>query len=133
MSNAGCLCKAGVCVISAVARTIHSQICCGGIRVTWETGGRIGLILLADLAGGCFAEGGFQLIIMDTDLAQRLERIETHLAHLEKQYEDLNQVVVEHGKLLRKMQANQQRLAEVVETSELERIRATNPKPPHYQ
>ena len=70
---------------------------------------------------------------MDTELAQRLERLESHVAHLERQYEELNQVVIEQAKSLRKLQANQQRLADTVETSELDRIKSTNAKPPHYQ
>ena len=70
---------------------------------------------------------------MDTELAQRLERLESHVAHLERQYEELNQVVIEQAKSLRKLQANQQRLADMVETSELDRIKSTNAKPPHYQ
>lgn len=70
---------------------------------------------------------------MDSELAQRLERIESYAAHLERQYEELNQVVIEQGKALRKIQAHQLRLSESVETAELDRIRSTNAKPPHYQ
>lgn len=70
---------------------------------------------------------------MDAELAQRLERLESHVAHLERQYEELNQVVIEQGKALRKIQTQQARLSETVETAELDRIRATNAKPPHYQ
>lgn len=70
---------------------------------------------------------------MDTELAQRLERLESHVAHLEQQYEELNQVVIEQAKSLRKLQANQQRLADTVETTELDRIKSTNARPPHYQ
>lgn len=70
---------------------------------------------------------------MDNEVAQRLERLESHLAHLERLCEELNQIVIEQGKLLRRMQTNQQRLADTVEASELDRIRSTNSKPPHYQ
>ncbi len=70
---------------------------------------------------------------MDTELAQRLERLESHVAHLERHYEELNQVIIEQAKSLRKIQANQQRLADTVETTELDRIKSTNAKPPHYQ
>ena len=69
----------------------------------------------------------------DAELAARLERIESHLAHLEKHYEELNEVVIQQNATIKKLQTNLQRLAESTETSELERIRATNPKPPHYQ
>ena len=70
---------------------------------------------------------------MDLEVSQRLERIESHLAHLERQYEELNQVVIEQSATIKKLQAHQQRIAQSIEASELERIKATNPKPPHYQ
>ena len=70
---------------------------------------------------------------MNEELVQRLERLESHVAHLERQYEELNQVVIEQGRLLKKLQTQQHRLADTIETAERERIHATNPKPPHYQ
>ena len=70
---------------------------------------------------------------MDAELLQRLERIESHLAHLERQYEELNQVVIEQSAAIKKLQSQQQRIAQSVEASELERVKATNPRPPHYQ
>jgi uncharacterized coiled-coil protein SlyX len=70
---------------------------------------------------------------MNDEAAERLEKIESHLAHMECQYEQINAVVVEQARTLRKVQALQQKLAAAVEHSELERVKATNPKPPHYQ
>lgn len=70
---------------------------------------------------------------MDPELAKRLDRLESNVTHLERQYEELNQVVIEQAKVIRKLQSNQQRLADTVETAELERIKSTNAKPPHYQ
>ena len=70
---------------------------------------------------------------MDQELSQRLERLESHAAHLERQYEELNRVVVEQSRTIMKLQSNQQRLAESVETAEMDRIKSTNSKPPHYQ
>jgi uncharacterized coiled-coil protein SlyX len=70
---------------------------------------------------------------MPEDFSDRLARIETHLAHVERQYEELNQVVIEQAKAIKRLLAQQQRLAESVETVELDRIKSTNPKPPHYQ
>ena len=70
---------------------------------------------------------------MNSDVDERLERLETAVAHLEKLCEELNRVVIEQGKALRRLQARQQQLSETVEQAELERIKATNPKPPHYQ
>lgn len=70
---------------------------------------------------------------MNTEFSERLARLESSIAHLEKLYEELNQVVIEQAKTIRKLQANQQRLADTVETTELDRIKSTNAKPPHYQ
>jgi uncharacterized coiled-coil protein SlyX len=69
---------------------------------------------------------------MDKELTERLQRLESHAAHLERQYEELNQVVIEQGKVIRKLQAHQQRIAESIETAELERVKSTSSKPPHY-
>jgi uncharacterized coiled-coil protein SlyX len=70
---------------------------------------------------------------MDNELAARLEKIESHLAHLEHLYEQLNQVVLDQGRQLAKQRTQQQRLSQTLENAELERIKSTNPKPPHYQ
>jgi uncharacterized coiled-coil protein SlyX len=70
---------------------------------------------------------------MNEEPAERLARIESHLAHLERQYEELNQVVIEQGRAIKRLLAQQQRLVATVENEELERIKSTNPKPPHYQ
>ncbi|MEI7730567.1 MAG: SlyX family protein [Verrucomicrobiota bacterium] len=70
---------------------------------------------------------------MDTSGAERLEKLETHLAFLERQVEQLNEVVVEQAKILHRLQTLVRNQAESIETMELERIKSTNPKPPHYQ
>ncbi len=70
---------------------------------------------------------------METDLPQRLEKPESHLAHLERQYEQLNEVVIAQGKELAKAQTRLRGLGQSLETIELERIKSTNPRPPHYQ
>jgi len=63
----------------------------------------------------------------------RLGRIEASLAHVEKLCEELNAVVIEQAREFAKLKAQTARLADTVEAQELERIRDTNPKPPHYQ
>lgn len=68
----------------------------------------------------------------NSDLEQRLEKIETHLAHLERLYDELNQVVVEQAETIHRMRTQERRLSATIEGLELERIRSTNPKPPHY-
>ena len=70
---------------------------------------------------------------MNEEFTERLERVESHLAHLERQFDELNQVVIEQAGTLKKLLAHQQRLAETVQNEELERMRSTDPKPPHYQ
>jgi len=70
---------------------------------------------------------------MNNELSERLQRIETQIAHLEHQSEQLNEVVIEQGRIIKKLQAQQHRITESVEASELERVKATSPKPPHYQ
>lgn len=67
-----------------------------------------------------------------TEIERRLERAEAALAHAEHQYDQLNTVVVEQGKLLEKLRKQVERLSESLETQELERIRSTHTKPPHY-
>jgi hypothetical protein len=52
---------------------------------------------------------------------------------LEHQVEQLNGVVVEQGKLVEHLKKQGQRQSAVLETMELERIKANNPKPPHHQ
>ena len=70
---------------------------------------------------------------MDNDLAGRLERIESHLAHLEHLCDQLNRTVTEQSQLLRKLQVQEQKIAQALNAAELERIKETNPRPPHYQ
>ena len=70
---------------------------------------------------------------MDKELAERLEKVESNLAHLEHQYDQLNQVVLEQSRQLAKMQSLQQKVSQSLENIELERIKGTNPRPPHYQ
>ena len=64
---------------------------------------------------------------------QRLEKLETSVAFLERQYEELNIVVVAQGKALARIQAELARATDALQTAEIERIRSNNPKPPHYQ
>ncbi len=68
---------------------------------------------------------------MNEDLEQRLACIEGHLAHVERQNEELNAVVVEQGKTITKLQSIVRRISESVENTELDRIRADTSKPPH--
>jgi len=70
---------------------------------------------------------------MDHTTSARLEKLEFNLAHLEHQFEQLNRVVIEQAALLKRLQAQQRKLGQTIETIELERVKATDSKPPHYQ
>jgi uncharacterized coiled-coil protein SlyX len=69
---------------------------------------------------------------MADELSQRIEKLEAHVAHLERQVEELNGVIIEQGRLLERLKKEVQRSSAAMETMELERIKANNPKPPHH-
>ena len=62
-----------------------------------------------------------------------MEKLESNLAHLEHQVEEMNRVLIEQGKLLERLKKEVQRQNTAMQTLELERIRSNNQKPPHYQ
>lgn len=70
---------------------------------------------------------------MDMPLEVRLQRLEASLAHLEHQHEQLNAVVVQQTRAIGRLQKEVALATQTLESSELERIRANNQKPPHYQ
>lgn len=69
---------------------------------------------------------------MSDEVGPRLDRVEANLAHLEHQVEQLNGVIIAQGRELEQLRKLVQRQATTLETIELERIKTTNPKPPHY-
>jgi SlyX protein len=73
-----------------------------------------------------------ELAGMNDETSHRLERLEANVAHLEHQIEQLNEVVTGQGKLLERLKKEVQRQSSAMETIELERIKTTNIKPPHY-
>jgi uncharacterized coiled-coil protein SlyX len=71
---------------------------------------------------------------MSDDVSEeRFQRLESHVAELEHALDQMNTVLVEQGKLLRRLQAQCTSLSETLTAAELDRIRSVNPKPPHYQ
>ena len=70
---------------------------------------------------------------MSGDSSQRLERLEASVAHLERQVEQLNEVLIEQGRLVRRLKKEVQKQSTLLETQELERIKSNVTKPPHYQ
>ena len=69
---------------------------------------------------------------MNKEISKRLERIEANVAHLEHQVEQLNEVIIKQGKLVETLKKQVQRQAATMETLEMDRIQATNPRPPHH-
>ncbi len=65
-------------------------------------------------------------------LGDRLEGLERSLAHLEKLVGELNQVIVEQGRALQILQKRLQAIGDSMDQQELDRIRASSTKPPHY-
>ncbi len=70
---------------------------------------------------------------MPDENSQRMDKLESHVAHLEHQVEQLNGVIIEQGKLLGRLKKEVQRQSSIMQTLELERIKSNNQKPPHYQ
>jgi len=70
---------------------------------------------------------------MADENSRRIDRLESHLAHLEHQVEQLNGVVIEQGKLLDGLGKEVRRQSSAMKTLELERIKSNVQKPPHYQ
>ena len=70
---------------------------------------------------------------MNDETSQRLEKIEANFTHLEHQVEQLNQVIIEQGKVVEMLRRQAQKQSQALESIELERIKATNARPPHYQ
>lgn len=70
---------------------------------------------------------------MKADADDRFGKIESTLAHLEHQVEQLNAVVIEQDRLLGRLKKEVQRQSAAMQTLELERVKANHQKPPHYQ
>lgn len=69
---------------------------------------------------------------MKDEFLNRLEKFESHVTHLEHQVDQLNGVIIEQGRLLERLKKEVQRQSSQLESQELERIKANNPKPPHH-
>lgn len=80
-----------------------------------------------------FAGPAGQNPFMADEHSRRIDKLEANQAHLEHQVEQLNSVVIEQGKLLERLKKEVQRQSSAMQTLELDRIKANNPRPPHYQ
>ena len=68
-----------------------------------------------------------------SDDSERIDKLESHVTDLERQIEQLNEVIVGHSRELERLKKQIGRLSESVESAELERIKSADAKPPHYQ
>jgi uncharacterized coiled-coil protein SlyX len=69
---------------------------------------------------------------MSDETSRRLEQMEANVAHLEHQVEQLNEMVIEQGKLVERLKKEVQKQSTLLRTRELELIQANNPRPPHH-
>jgi SlyX protein len=70
---------------------------------------------------------------MSDEISDRIQKLEMHVAHLEHQIDQLDRVIIEQGHVIERLKKEAQRQAGTLEGMELDRIRANNSKPPHYQ
>lgn len=70
---------------------------------------------------------------MTAEESQRMDKVESHLAHLENHVEQLNGVIIEQSKVLDRLKKEVQRQSSFMQTLELERMKSNVQKPPHYQ
>jgi len=65
-------------------------------------------------------------------MQEKLERLEQHLSHVERQSEELNEVVIQQGKELARLKKVLERLTQTLEADLIDRIQSNNAPPPHY-
>ncbi len=70
---------------------------------------------------------------MNEDPAGRIEKLESHVAHLERQMDQLNEVAVQQAQEIDRFKKQLGRLSQSIENAELDRIKSVDTKPPHYQ
>jgi uncharacterized coiled-coil protein SlyX len=68
----------------------------------------------------------------DENLSARLARTEAALAHLERNYDGLNAVVIDQGRQLARLLKRLEELGQAFQAQEPDRMLPHNQKPPHY-
>ena len=63
----------------------------------------------------------------------RIISIESNLAHLEKTIESLNETIINQDKTIQHLQNQITSLSSATEFDQMEKIKGTIKKPPHYQ
>jgi uncharacterized coiled-coil protein SlyX len=64
---------------------------------------------------------------------ERLVNIESDLTHLEQLVESLNQTIIGQDKIIQQLQTKLNQLTSNLEAKEMDSIKGTVTKPPHYQ
>ena len=64
---------------------------------------------------------------------EQLINIESNMAHIEQTVESLNETIIEQDKTIQSLQTQVNRLSAAAELSEMDKIKGTIKKPPHYQ
>lgn len=70
---------------------------------------------------------------MNEEIVERLENVEMHIAHLERQMDELNEVLVLQSEELERVKKLLGRVTQSIQSAEMERIKSVDSKPPHYQ
>lgn len=69
---------------------------------------------------------------MDNSAAERLKQFEAALTHLERQYDELNAIVIRQDKQLARLTAVVDRVDNALRNLEMDEVRSNNQRPPHY-
>ena len=67
-----------------------------------------------------------------SELAERVQKLEASLAHLERNHDELNGVVIAQGKLIARLQKRLEQLDSTVQSQDMDRASSAQQKPPHY-
>lgn len=70
---------------------------------------------------------------MNESFTDRIDKLESHVAHLERQIDQLNEVAVEQSSEMDRLKKLVGRLSQTLESAELDRVKSVDSKPPHYQ
>ncbi|MCX6870591.1 MAG: SlyX family protein [Verrucomicrobia bacterium] len=65
-------------------------------------------------------------------LNARLEQTEASLAHLERNYDELNSVIIDQSRTITRLQKQLEILGETLRGQDVDRTQPHNQKPPHY-
>ena len=64
--------------------------------------------------------------------SERIANLEAALTHLERQYDQLNEIVIRQDKQLARLMTITDRVDSTLHTMEMEGVRSNNPRPLHY-